>query len=368
MQIPGFIQQIPNPFQMIWGPITYMAQTPINAITGIWTTSRDYCSQTNFWQQQGKPLYERNIQPLTKFDFMLLSGSVMLSSAGTIYALSKCGVAALPLTIGFAALSVLGACGYSRYCLRNHFKEIAWGHVDNIRRAANKTTNTNQNLGTIADYRKHLEKPEFDDLNDDKKQLDEEIRKFRSVALAPYYEDKLQILTGHLKVLKDLVQANVQDKALVEALEAEVNKVKKPEQNLEKLETQKQALRQLKTPTAHFHFNEVSKQINDLIKVAQSPDFDDAKNAFMQYLTGLMGRLAHHKKIEALSPLDPLDADTATDAKDPAEDEDKNPPGLDLNKVLLKEDKKDDEKVVENEKVVEIEEIDPIAVEIEEGK
>jgi hypothetical protein len=164
MQMPGFIRQISSPFQMIWEPIAYMVQTPINVMTGIWTSSRDYCSQTDFWQQQGKPLYERNIQPLNKTDFIILSGSIILATAGTIYTLSQYGVAALALTIGFSATCVLGACYYSRYRLRNHFKEIAWGHVDNIRRAANKTTNTNQNLGTIADYRKHLEKPEFDDL------------------------------------------------------------------------------------------------------------------------------------------------------------------------------------------------------------
>lgn len=353
MQISGFIY---TPFQMIWRPIAYIGGMPIRVIAGLWTAATNPLIQTDLWQHQGKPLYERHIQPLTKTDYIILSGSVILSIAGGTFALKKYGVAALPITMGASAATMMGAFCYSRYRLRNHFKEIAWKHVDNIRRAANDITYKNQNFGDLAKNRKLLEAPEFGDIKDDYfKLIDEEIRKFRQVALAPYYEDKLKIVTGHLNVLKALVQAHPQDKALIEALETEINKVGKPDQDLEKLETQMQSLYQLHTPGASdLHCNKLSQQIDDLIKAAQGPDLADSKKVFMTYLTGLMEKWAPYKDIADLTPRPPLNINVNSQSNDKPENPDdpeilleEDTDGVQKNttppEVLLKEEKKEDE-------------------------
>ena len=363
MHVPEFIRQIPS-FRNTWEPVISFGRTSKDLIVGIWKASLNYLSQTDLWQKQGKSIYGRRIQPLKKTDYMYMTGSLIISSIATALAVYLFGIAVFPLSIGGSTLVVMGVCSLSFNSVQTHFNEIAWGHVDNIRRTANDITYKNQKFAPLNHLRGLLEQPEFDHLKENLKTLDEEIRKFRSVALAPYYEDKFQIVTGHLTKLKGLVNANAQDKVLIEALEAEINKVGKADQDLEKLEMQKQSLLQLQIPPARLHLIELSQQINDLVKVAQSPDFTDSKNAFMKYLEAFMTKLAAHKKIEDLTPSAPIVGKDKPDEKI-EEDKDKvqNPKDLALHEMLEKEEEIDDKVKV---KVTEVTDKSNVAIQSEE--
>lgn len=341
MQVPEMIRQIPMQAFHAWERVNNFGEITRNWIIEHWKSQRDSWNQGDFWQNYGKPFYDRNIRPLDKTDFLLITGSLIAAVAIMVVALKVFGIAAFPLAIGADALLVFGTWMFSRYRLRKHFDGVAWGHVDQIRRVANEITYKNQKFGELNQIRTLLQKPEFSHLEADIKQLDEEIRKFRSVVLAPYFEDKQQIVKAHIQYVKVLVQAHAQDKAIVEALEVEINKVGKKEQNLELLETQKQKLREIRTAAVRDHLNELNQQINDLVRTAQGPDFTDSKKAFMKHLEGLMRKLSN-REIENLIPLGPLDivagdeVEVENDKKDDILDQ---PNPDDLPEVLIEEEK-----------------------------
>ena len=193
----------------------------------------------------------------------------------------------------------MGSWTFSRWRVRKDFNDIAWEHVDKIRRAAHETTHENQNFGEIYREKGFLTKPEFDHLEQDRKQLDEEIQKFRAVILKPHFE-KLQIIVkAHIEFLKPLVSNNPHDKAILEALEQQVDKVRTKQEDLGALETQKQKLNDLQIEAAKNHHFILGKQVDDLIQVSQAPAITDTKKAFNAYLTALQNKLSH-KQVEEL--------------------------------------------------------------------
>ena len=252
---------------------------------------------TPIWIQLGKPLVERYIKPLDKTDHILLGiGSIV---ATVICLISYKKFAVLPLAVGFAAISVMGSWAISRWRVQKQFNEIAWDHVDKIRRAAHETTHENQNFGEIYREKGFLIKPEFDHLEQERNKLDEEIQKFRAVILKPHFEKQQTRVKAHIGILKTLVPNNPHDKAILEALEQQVDKVRTKQEDLGALETQKQKLNDLQTEAAKNHHKILGRQVDDLIQFSQAPAITDTRLAFNAYLTALQNKLSH-KKVEEL--------------------------------------------------------------------
>lgn len=301
MFIPNFIRQIPTHMDNALRQVIIKGAEAKHWLTDYWTTKRDEFSQFTWWQESGKPFYERNIKPLTKIDYLRLTGSVLTAVLLTTVAMRRFGVGAFPLAASGGTLIVMGAYYLSRNTVQKHFDEKAWGHIDQIRRIAHKITDKNQKFGDINQHRTPLMQPEFKHLDDDLKKLDEEISKFKTAVLSPSCEDKKQIIKAHLTYLRTLVQANAQDKNAMDALEEAVDKVGQTDQDLNALELQKQKLHDLQTLAAQTHIVELKQQIDALIKTIGTPILADSKKALIKHLEGLQKKLAQYLEVKDLS-------------------------------------------------------------------
>ncbi len=213
--------------------------------------------------------------------------------------IKKLGFAILPLALGGAAAAIIGSWTFSRWRVRKSFDNVAWEHVDKIRRAAHETTHENQNFAEIYREKGLLTKPEYDHLEDERKRLDDEIQKFRAVILKPHFEKQQKIVKAHIEYLKTLVPANPHDKAILETLEQQVDKVRTKQEDLGALEIQKQKLNDLQIAAAKNHHFNLGKQVDDMIQASQAPAITDTKKAFNAYLTALQNRLSR-KQVEEL--------------------------------------------------------------------
>jgi len=244
--------------------------------------------------------YERNIRPLDRYDGISLAIGLVASAVLLKYALKWYGDAALPLGLCAGGIIVSGLWMFSRTRVQQHFDDQVWEKIDLIRRAANDITSTNQDFSAISAELAALEKPEFSHLQEDLKRLDKQTREFRADATAPNYRDKRDIAKAHLATLAPKVLANAQDKAILDALEQEIDKVGTDQQNFGTIETNKQKLRDLQTPQAIAEQAELSRQIDDLVKTAQGPDFSKTKQDYLIFLKGVQQKLSRSKDVEDL--------------------------------------------------------------------
>lgn len=256
-------------------------------------------SASENWINHGKPLYERYIQPLDKTDYTLLGVCSALAMVILFIGHKALGIAILPLALGAAVTTIMGSWAFSRWRVNKRFDNVAWDHVDKIRRAAHETTHENQNFADIYLAKGLLTKPEFDHLDKERQRLDDEIQKFRAVILKPHFEKQQKIVKAHIEYLKTLVPANPHDKAILETLEQQVDKVRTKQEDLGALEIQKQKLNDLQTAAAKNHHFNLGKQVDDMIQASQAPAIMDTKKAFNAYLTALQNRLSH-KQVEEL--------------------------------------------------------------------
>lgn len=206
MSIPRFIPSIPAYVHTAWNKVSHVGQLAKNRVAKFIESKRNYWKETNFWKQHGKSFYARNIKPLNKMDFLLLTGSLLIASVIVLIASSVFGIGAFPLAMGAGALLVLGAWSFSRNRVRNHFNEIAWEHVNAMRKAAHQMTYTHQQFGPIHHYKGFLAQPEFEHLKEDIKQLDQELFKFRDAVtkIAPGADltDSKKAFIEHLEALQ----------------------------------------------------------------------------------------------------------------------------------------------------------------------
>lgn len=266
-----------------------------------WQQKAENFNQSEFWQQYGKPFYKCNIQPLNRTDYFLLGGSLCAAWLTTQIAIKVFTVAAFPLALGLGTLLVTGAYSFSRYRLRKHFDDIAWNHLEEIRQTiAHVNTDKNQQIKRITQHYNLLQQPEFVHLDSDLKQLNEEMRHFRKIALSPSYEDQKIIVQSHLNYLEALVKGEVGDENLIKTLKTEIGKVGQKDQNMESLELHKQKLHDLKVKGARDHIEELERQINDLVQAAQRPTFKNAQQQLLQYIESLQNKLAPDRPINPL--------------------------------------------------------------------
>lgn len=181
MPISDLTHRLSAPFQYVWNQASSIGQQTKNRVAKWMESKRNYWKETDFWKQYGSPFYTRNIKPLNKKDFLILTGSVLIASLIVKITTAFFGIAVLPLSMWGAALVVMGACSFTRMRVRNYFSEIAWEHLDAMRKIASQITYTNQQFGEINRYRGLLLQPEFKHLKEDIEQLDKEINKFKDV-------------------------------------------------------------------------------------------------------------------------------------------------------------------------------------------
>lgn len=305
MRIPDFIKHIPTHFHNTWERVARIKPAAKNWAVQRVEASRNYWNQ-ECWQPHVKPFYELKIKRLDKTDLVTLTGSLVAAAAVTALTI-EFFIAFFPVVMGADALLVLGTCSHSQDRIRQKFNKEAWKHVNEIRKIVNDLTSKNQKFSDIENERALLNKPEFTHLDSDLKQLDDRIQKFRTVALAPYYEEKQKVVSAHIAFLKNLVGSHAQDKGIIEALEQEINQIGTQAQNLESFETKKQKLTELQTPAALSHLNSLNHQLEDLVQTAQRPRLMDNKVSCIKYLEELMKKLDSQAPIDPLVPRGPLD-------------------------------------------------------------
>lgn len=300
MQVPNFIRQIPVQFDHACRSFIIKGAEAQQWIAQYAKTKIDGIGRSDLWQQYAKDIYERNIEPLTKFDYFLFAGSLATALLVIKLAINRFTIGALPLAAGGSTLIVMGSYYISRYRVRKHFNEIAWEYVDQIRKFAHVTTSKNKEIDDIIQLRAYLRRPEFAHWDSDLKLLDEEIRKFREALLKPHSEDKKEIVKAHLDLLRTHIPNPSADKNLLDELEQAIDKVGQSDQDLKEIETRKQQLVNLQTPAAMTHIDELKKQVNALVKAAERPSFQNSKKAFIKFLEGFQNNLASYRDIEPL--------------------------------------------------------------------
>lgn len=294
------IRDLPNHFQNGWNRGEDAVSDILRHVVEIAAAKFDEWKHSDYVQQTIKPWFERNIRPLDQTDYLLLITGTALSALLLSFALTKYGVAALPLGLCAAGMMIGGCIILSSKRVQQHFDDNAWEHIDLMRRAANNLTSKNQDFAAYNKERAALDKPEFHHLKDDLKRLDEEMRKVRLDIAAPHYANMRDIVKAHLDILAPKVQGNAQDKKLWEDLEHALDNVGTDDQDLAELEKQKQKLKNLQTPQALADQPEISRQIDEVVKAAQGTDFDKTKEAFLEYLKGMQQRLSSQKDVEDL--------------------------------------------------------------------
>lgn len=179
MQIPQVIRNIPTNIQKGWVNIASIPTKSKELAMNHLSAKQEYWRQTDFWKQYGDSFYERNIQPLDKIDFMLLTGSLTIASTVMFIALTYLGIGALPLTLGLDSLTVFASYSFSRQRIITYFNEIAWEHVDGMRRTANEIIQKNQKFAEICEYKNSLMERKFEHLKEEVNGLDREINAFK---------------------------------------------------------------------------------------------------------------------------------------------------------------------------------------------
>lgn len=293
MEIPQVIRDLPAQIEEGWNATVDFALNLAGSVHSFALGRFQSFSEHDFNQNWIQPWFERNVYPLQEKDYTLIFISLAASAALLAYVWDRFGDAAIPLGLCGACLIVGTTLFITQSSLKTYFDEKAWEHIDQIKKAAEDITNLNQDFTEITKEREVLQKPEFDNLKEDLKRLDTETQKFRADASAPDYEEKRNILDAHLDIVAQLVQANAHDKAILDALNREIDKAGTPEVDLAGIETQKQQLKNLQTPQVIAHHQaELIQQINELVKALQGPNFLKTKEAYLQFLNEMQQRLS----------------------------------------------------------------------------
>ena len=207
MLIPQCIQHIPTQINEAFNWTIRKGAQAKQGVADYWRIKCREYSQSTFWQQMGKPFYERHIQPLNLTDYLLLSGGLATAILVTIVAVKILTVAVFPLAAAGGTLIIMGAFSLSRHRVRQHFNEIAWENIDQIRRIVHQMETTDPQFSEISEERAQLMPSKFEHLKEDLDRLDQETDKFQKIALCetttpPRLEDSRQAFIAYLKGLQ----------------------------------------------------------------------------------------------------------------------------------------------------------------------
>jgi hypothetical protein len=201
MYIPNIIREIPDYTQHVMMQVIIKGAEGKQWIDSCWKAKRDAFCQDDFWQETGKPFYERHIEPLDQTDYLLLGGSLGVAILITFVAIKHFEIAVLPIAVGCSTLIVVGAYSLSSQRVHKKIDHIAWDYVDNIRNIAKDMSDQDPQFGEIAQEVAKLQQPKFEHLKDDIKELKQEIDKFRT-ADESTFDDSKQAFIAYLKGLQ----------------------------------------------------------------------------------------------------------------------------------------------------------------------
>lgn len=281
MLAPNFITRVPGQIQYACGQIFNTAKKPIVWIGTLLKAGSDNIKGTDWWKH--------TIVPLNRTDFSLIGGSIATAFLVVAAAIKRLGIAAFPIGAGFGTILVIGSGMYSRHRVRKHFDKIAWRHVDNIRRAAYFTHSQTNQLTLITQERASLRDPQFKHL--DLKALDKEIYEFKKIASSPTFESLKKIVDAHFDDVKKLVQTSPSDLQLIENLEKEIKRLKTNDSDPGALETQKLKLNEVQSDQVLTEIKSLKDQVDELVKAAPGPTFEESKSSFIEYLLGFQKTL-----------------------------------------------------------------------------
>lgn len=118
-------------------------------------------TESQIWKENGKPVYERTVGKLDKYDYLLLGGAAATAGAVIALAVKIFSIGVLPLAAGAGTLIVLGAGLIVRERVRCQHNNKAKEHLN----ALNRGLKTGADPVHLISKFKELEKPEFGHLS-----------------------------------------------------------------------------------------------------------------------------------------------------------------------------------------------------------
>ncbi|WP_068466586.1 hypothetical protein [Candidatus Protochlamydia phocaeensis] len=183
-QTRAILMQTGAAFQSAWGKAKHAKQVSKDWIVAKFAEIGNYWN-TVLWPNYFKDFYENNIQPITKGDLIVGGTCTGVALAITFLTPAIFGLATFALS-GIAGFTIiLGTCAFLRHQVRSRHNEMAWDHVDQIRRAVNRTTKPSHHFATMEASVTELKKSRFGHLEDNVKRIEEQIRTFNRTINSP---------------------------------------------------------------------------------------------------------------------------------------------------------------------------------------
>ena len=147
------------------------------------------------WTPFLKPLHERYIEPLDRFDTVYLTGSAIVAASIAVLTPLIFGKALFAIATVSSLTLVLGACTLASYRAQRQHSEKAWDRIEHMRGAVNCTT-ARQNYFTLMHQDLANYKRLYNHHSEDIKVL-AQCQNPLKVASAPYYEDRKALVNTY---------------------------------------------------------------------------------------------------------------------------------------------------------------------------
>lgn len=273
-----------------------------NAIKDFWNNTVWKTFNDKIWTPFLKPLHERYIEPLDRFDTVYLTGSAIVAASIAVLTPLIFGKALFAIATVSSLTLVLGACTLASYRAQRQHSEKAWDRIEHMRGAVNCTT-ARQNYFTLMHQDlAELQTPLYNHHSEDIKVLAQQLESFKKVASAPYYEDRKALVNTLISHLKTLATGIDGDITLLDALEQEIAFVGTPQQNFAAIEAKRLALSNLQTATARQELGTLATRIDELRVSTEGISFKESKKIFDQQLKQFQLKLKGEEGAELTAP------------------------------------------------------------------
>lgn len=273
-----------------------------NEIKDFWNNTAWNALKDKIWTPFLKPLHERYIEPLDRFDTVYLTGSAIVAASIAVLTPLIFGKALFAIATVSSLTLVLGACTLASYRAQRKHSEKAWDHIEHMRRAVNSTTARQNHFTLMHQDLAELQKPLYNHHSEDIKVLAQQLESFKKVASAPYYEDRKALVNALISHLKTLATGNQGDITLLNALEQEIARVGIPQQDFAAIETKRLALSNLQTAMVRQELETLAKRIDELRASTEGVPLAESKRIFDQQLKQFQLKLKGEGGAELTAP------------------------------------------------------------------
>ncbi len=265
-----------------------------NAIKDFWNNTVWKTFNDKIWTPFLKPLHERYIEPLDRFDTVYLTGSAIVAASIAVLTPLIFGKALFAIATVSSLTLVLGACTLASYRAQRQHSEKAWGCIEHMRGAVNSTTARQNHFTLMHQDLAELQKPLYNHHSEDIKVLAQQLESFKKVASAPYYEDRKALVTGltnHLKsfvtteiILPDQRRQTTPEGLLFESFEQQIALVGTNQQNFAEIENKRRALATIESEAIRQELGTLATRIDELRVSTEGISFKESKKIFDQQL------------------------------------------------------------------------------------